>query len=376
MRAGQRGLRVGHHVAVRVEPLEHLLLAEALFVLPVAVAEDQLVVRFVPGGVQLFVAALFHKRLAQLVAGAVALGVLLVDEERGVGVEARELGGALVRMDDLVDERQHQRHVGTGTDGQPQIGLAGGARVAWIHADHLRAALLRALHGEPVVVAAAALLTAPDEDAVGVVAVPAGVLRLVAVQALAREVRAHPAQVAHAERGGGAQFKPQLVDGLELQHVAARAVLVRDGVPAVLFADRGEAVARLLVGLFPRDALPLAGAFLAHALLRVAHAQRVVQLLRDGEAAAAQGALAEQIGVALDLHEAPVFDVPEQRAAAVALAARARDDLHVVGRGRTRGGLRVCRIVREGRGGLRTQQQRRGGRGGRGLHEATAAHLQ
>ena len=100
---------------------------------------------------------------------------------------------------------------------------------------------------------------------------------------------------------------------------------MRDGVPTVLLADLGEAVARFLVGLFPRDALPLAGALLAHALLRVAHAQRVVQLLRDGEAAPAQRALAEQVGVALDLHEAPVLDVPEQRAAAVALAARARE---------------------------------------------------
>ena len=65
------------------------------------------------------------------------------------------------------------------------------------------------------------------------------------------------------------RLKPQLVDGLELQHVAARAVLVRDGVPTVLLADLGEAVARFLVGLFPRDALPLTGTLLAHALLRV-----------------------------------------------------------------------------------------------------------
>ena len=368
--AGQRGLRVGHDVALGVEPLEGLRAAHALRVLPVAGPEDQLVAVLVPRGVQLLVAVLLEVRLAQLVARAVAVGVLLVDEERGVRVHARELGGAFVRLDDLVDERQHQRHVGARTDGQPDVGLGGGAGETRVDADDLRAALLRALDGEPVVVAAAALLAAPDEDAVGVVAVPAGVLRLVAVQTLAGEVRAHPAQVAHAERGRRAQLKPQLVDGLELQHVAARAVLVRDGVPTVLLADLGEAVARFLVGLFPRDALPLAGALLAHALLRVAHAQRVVQLLRDGEAAPAQRALAEEVGVALDLHEAPVLDVPEQRAAAVALAARAGDDLHVIGRGA--GGR--C-LVGRGGGRRRAEQQRRSGRDGRSLHEASAAHL-
>lgn len=96
------------------------------------------------------------------------------------------------------------------------------------------------------VVAAAAFLTAPDQDAVGVVAVPAGVLGLVAVKALAGEIAAHPAKVAHAERGGGPQLKPQLVDCLELQHVAAGAVLVRDGVPSELVADLRELLGRLL----------------------------------------------------------------------------------------------------------------------------------
>ena len=365
--AGERRLRVGHDVALGVEPLEGLRTAHALLVLPVTGPEDQLVVRLVPCGVQLLVAALFDHGFAQLVAGA-----LLIDEERSVGAEACEVVGALVRVNDLVDERQHERHVRTRTDGQPQIGLAGRARVARVDADHLRAALLGALDGEPVVVAAAALLAAPDEDAVRVVAVPAGVLRLVAVEALAGEVRAHPAQVAHAERGGGAQLQPQLVDGLELQHVAAGAVLVGDGVPAVLLADLGVAVGGLLVGFLPGDALPLAGALLAHALLRVAHAQRVVQLLRDGEGAAAQRSLAEQVGIALDLRQAAILDVPEQRAAAIALAARARDDLHVIGRRRLRA---LCRIVRESRGSLRAQQQRRSGRGGGCLHEAPAAHL-
>ena len=97
----------------------------------------------------------------QLVARAVAVGVLLVDEERGVRVHAREFGCALVRVDDLVDESQHQRHVGAGANGQPDVCLGSRAGEAGVDADDLRAALLRALDGEPVVVAAAALLAAP-----------------------------------------------------------------------------------------------------------------------------------------------------------------------------------------------------------------------
>ena len=59
MAAGQRGLRVGHDVALGVEPLEGLRAAHALLVLPVTGPEDQLVVRLVPSGVQLLVAAFF-----------------------------------------------------------------------------------------------------------------------------------------------------------------------------------------------------------------------------------------------------------------------------------------------------------------------------
>ena len=361
---GERRLGVRHDVAGLVEPLEGLRPTYAGSVLPVARPVDQLVVGLIPGRVQLHVAALAHHRLAQLVAGA-----LLIDEERGVGVEAGEVGGALVRVHDLVDEGQHERHVRARANGQPQVSLGCGAGEARVDADHLRAALLRALDGQPVVVAAAALLAAPDDDAVGVVAVPAGVLGLVAVEALAGEVAAHPAQVAHAEGSGGSQLKPQLVDGLELQHVAAGAVLVGDGVPAVLLADLGELLGGLLVGLLPGDALPLARALLAHAALGVAHAGGVVQLLRDGEGAPAQGAFAEQVGVALDLGQAAVLDGAEQRAAAIALATRAGDDLDVIG------ALVGRRFVGEGRLGGSQQHGRRRGHGRR-LDEVATAQLQ
>ncbi len=56
---GKRRLRVRHDVALGIEPLEGLRAAHALLVLPVAGPEDQLVVRLVPSGVQLLVAAFF-----------------------------------------------------------------------------------------------------------------------------------------------------------------------------------------------------------------------------------------------------------------------------------------------------------------------------
>ena len=331
MASRKRRLGIGHHVALFVEPLENLLGAQSVLVLPITIPENELVMRLVPCGIQLLVSVFGQHGLPQLISRAVAVGVFLVDEKRRVGPVAREVGGAFAGVDDFVDEREHERHIGAGTNGQPQIGLRSGAGEAGADADHLRAALLGAPDREPVVIAARAFLAAPDQNAVGVVAVPAGVLRLIAVEALAREIRAHPAQVAHAERGGRTQFEPQLVDRLELQHVASRAVLVGDGMPAVRLAYLGEFVARGFVGFFPRNALPSARPLLADALLRIADARGIVQLLRDAERAGAKRSFAEQVGVALNLGQAAVFHRAEQSATAIALAACARNDLDVFG---------------------------------------------
>ncbi len=327
--------------------------------------------RLIPCRIQLLVAALLHERLTQLVARSVAVCILLVDEERGIRPIAREVRVAFVRFDDLIDERQHERHVRTRTDGQPLICLRRRAREARIHADHLSTALLRALHSEPVVVPAAALLTAPDQDAISIVAIPTGVLGLIPVEALAGEVAAHPAQVAHAEGGGGAQLQPQLVDGLELEHVTTSAVLVRDGVPPVFVADPLELLGGLSVGVIPADATPLAGALLPYAALRIADARRVVQLLRDGERTPAERPLAEQVGIALDLRQAPILDGPEQGASAIALTACAGDDLHVIGCARITlcGNLCECRIRAPQHHGRRRCHSAR-------LDEVAAAELQ
>ena len=142
--------------------------------------------------------------------------------------------------------------------------------------------------------------------------------------------------------------------------------------PTVLLADLRIAIARLGKRLIPGDALPLAFATLAHALLRIADTRRVVQLLRDGERTRAQRTFVEQIGVALDLQQAAVFHVTEQRATAIALTACARDLLNVTFADR-RAFMLFVSCSRNRRG---ADKQRRSAREGRCLHEASTAHFQ
>lgn len=111
--------------------------------------------------------------------------------------------------------------------------------------------------------------------------------------------------------------------------VAPRAVVEQDGVRAVLLDGLLELGDDNVPRLVPRDALPLALAALAGALHGVADAHRRVHELRNGERAAADGALGIRSGAALDAHEAVVLHVAVDAAPAVAVAAGAGDNLRV-----------------------------------------------
>ena len=174
-------------------------------------------------------------------------------------------------------------------------------------------------------------VVAPDEDDLGIMVVRSIVARLlelrgvedgqVAVDAERQRGAWHHAAVAReeAERHVGGSESRVADERVLPADVAAGADHAADRLRAPLLLDAAGVLDDDVVGLVPRDALPLVLAALADPLERVLEAIFGIERLDEVEAADAQPALVvRDAGVALDVVELTVFHIREEAAAVMA----------------------------------------------------------
>ena len=281
----------------------------------------------------------------------------------------------------------HERRIGTGTHGDPLVGMNGRrVGVARVDDDDLRAGLLQAHH---VVVGRAAAghlrlaaVVAEQHDELGV-----GHVRRAVGLAAAVEPRQSLADLGRGIRAVGLQ--EAAVDAGEALHEVADVAVLHAG--GVLHEHRLGAVLveHLLVGLgdgierlVPGDLLELALAALAHALERHREAVGVVDPAADGSAALAGAQLMVAVGVVagvVSFHPGDLIvdNMEAQSAAALAVHRAVAPANFLIDR---RGIAGLGELGVSGAGALRrAAEQRRGAYGGgpqagqRGsLHERAA----
>ena len=243
-----------------------------------------------------------------------------------------------VLLDDDVLEGQRHGAVGARTDAQPHVGLGAEPRERRVDDDELRAQLHEV--DDPVTQEAVGVrtqrLVAPDDDDFGQLPVGVEVAQRMQLRAVedgllaalhgrggrARQVARRAGEEAQGEvraAEAGVAQKRDLPDG-----VAARALHGDDRFGAVVGPDGAHLRLDLVVGLVPRDALPLVLAALAGTAHRVLHAVGVVDGLGHVEAAHAKAPVViGRLRVAFDLDElALLVGVEQERAAVVAAGPR------------------------------------------------------
>ena len=280
-------------------------------------------------------------------------GVLVVAD--AVGVE--EVLVHQVLGDHDVGHGVHEGGVGAGADGDPLVGVGGGAgREARVDDHHARAALLDGVDHVPGVAGARGAVlgevVAKQHDELGVGQVACQVARALAVH-VGQGVLGLRRAVAAAQREEAAVY-------VDEPHEEVADVLRDDaggrghgnGLGPVGVQHAPVVLGDDVDGLVPADALELAAAALAHALERVVEAVGVVDPLAHGATAqaGAQLVVAERVvagGVRLDPGDLVVLHVQAQGAAAVAVdRAVAPDDLLLAVRLNAGCGGRVLRICR------------------------------
>ena len=262
---------------------------------------------------------------------------LLVDEEGQIRpLHAPGLVVELV-LDDVAGPAVGHGHVGAGANGQPHIGLGSVGSEARVD-DHG----LHALHAQVVHRTSArghmALrrIGAPHDQtgrhgALVVDLAHRGVGDRGVVAAVQHGLGAHARQVAlgaaRLEEVAAAERLQETVQAEELRvSTAARG---DNELHRILLVDLREVVGDGVDSLLPRDALPLVGTALAHALHGILHAVGIVQSLHSRQALGADAPLRHGVdGVALDLDHAAVLHVHEHAAVGNAGAAGRVDDFH------------------------------------------------
>ncbi len=235
-------------------------------------------------------------------------------------VEAERMRGEVLLVVQLlghehVHPREQQRDVGARPDREPPVGLRRGGRVARVHRDEFRASRkplgeggdLRREHVLPDVAA--------DEHDHPCFLEVHGFGR---AEALAeRELVADVARTAALREGGLGAVRRAV--GLHERAEEARADAVReerDGLGAVLLADREELFREEVERFVPRRALELALAALAGPEQRVREPVGIVQQVHARIAARAEPAAVQRvIGIALDPDDLAVHDAREDAAA-------------------------------------------------------------
>ena len=232
-----------------------------------------------------------------------------------------------------------------GRTGSQHLGLGREPRAGRVEHEQLRAAFLHDVD-DPVAEEAVAVgdegVVAHDEHVLGEHVLGIGEALLEVLRAVGHEEVAHEAvadgRARQVARVAGEEAKHEVraaeagiaqIRGLPAD-VAAGALHGNDGLGAVLFPNGLHMLDDIVVGLVPRDALPLVLATLAHALQGVLQAIGMIERLHDVQAAHAQTALV--VGaqrVAFDLLHLAVLGVVQNGATVVAARrgphVRARD---------------------------------------------------
>ena len=213
-----------------------------------------------------------------------------------------------ILLDDHVDHAERERRVGTGTDLQEQVGMLGHLTVARIDDDELRAALLHVLERPlPVQKLGRGGVATPQHHEVGALPV-----RLVGAEAaVGAGLQPHVGAVADSAVAAGVGAAEQVRElVVQVRLGAVRAFEEAESLGAVLVAQLGQALGHLVERLVPGDLLPLALAALTRALERSLQAVGIVLEVLPAillQAGAHVALVVRIVGVALDLHDAPVL---------------------------------------------------------------------